>query len=237
VATFTKFLDTLPDPNFKIGTAGEENASGTAGQGFASVSLTRPQLGKTEFTISGKAINSTQASDFWKIGLSYNELSKAQFIPIYTFLLEHTKKGFYVVLPTYKLPKNSSYATYVQGNTVTTTESATAGQNYIEITDGTGTPSFGDLFNFIDSTDTLHTKAYMITRVETAADYKTGQQPSGGSIRIHFAPRLQRTVPSGAVVEFDSPKVFVRQQGDVMEYDLGKEGLYQYRLNLEEIGY
>jgi hypothetical protein len=239
MAAFTQFLDTLPDPNIKIGGAGQADASGTAGQGFVNVSLTRIKDLKEDRTIAGKLVSRTNASGKWLIDLKYNPLTRAQFDPVYNFLMEkqNSLKSFYVVLPTYKVPKSSAYATWVDSNTPATTEAGVTGVTSLEIEDGTGYPSFGDLFTFDDTNDTLHTKAYMVSRVETTTDYKTGNQPTAGSIRIHFTPALQKDVTSGSDVIFNSPKIKVVQAADIQEYELRKDNLYIFSIRLEEALY
>lgn len=242
MAQFNTFLDILPDPIISIGEAGQ--AGGTAGQGFAKVSLTKPDIVDVDRTIFGRTISRRQKYPMWQVQLNYNPMTKEQFDPIYSFLLEKQNglRPFFVVLPQYRLPKDVDFANYVQStNTITTTSSALAGYTYMEIedtegvTEGTNIPKFGDLFHIEDSNDSFHTKAYMVDRVETSGSNVT--PPTTGSIRVHFSPALQRNVANGALVEFNSPKLFVRQVGNVQEYALDNAGLYNFSLKLEEVSY
>jgi hypothetical protein len=245
MATFTKFLDILPDPNVKVGAAGQQDqTSGTAGQGFASVSLR--EIKETSFsrTLTGRLIDRSNKAARWAIDLTYNPMTRAQFNPVYNFIQEkqNGRHPFYIILPTYKLPKDSAFATYVQSNPIVTTEAKIAGNTTIEIEDtsdtaGTTLPTFGDLFYFEDSEDTLHTKTYMVSRVETQDTYQTGNQPGTASVRLHFSPRLTRNVSNGANVVFNSPLIQVEQVGDLQEYELNNDGLYIFSLRLEEVWY
>ena len=53
-----------------------------------------------------------------------------------------------------------------------------------------GDPKPGDFFTISDPTDTNHTKAYKIVRVETPTTYQTGLPVSAGTRRIHTMPSL-----------------------------------------------
>lgn len=245
MATFTSFLDILPDPNVKIGNAGQADASGTAGPGFASVELSDMSNDDVDRTIRGKSIVRTQNAHKWLIKINYNPLTQAEFTPIYTFLMEkrNSRKPFYVSLPQYRVPKNADFAIYTASNPIYTTEAKTAGASAIEIDDtegsiaGNNLPSFGDLFYFSDTDDSLHTKAYMVSRVETQTNYQTGNQPGVSAVRVHFNPALQRNVSSGAEIVFYDPLIRVTQVGNIQEYNLNNDGLYLFSLNLMEALY
>lgn len=235
---FTKFLDILPDPNIKIGAAGNQDEAGTAGQGFASVKLSRNLDTDVSRAISGTMVRAWQSMPKWEVTLNYNPLTKAQFDPIYSFLLEKQNglKSFYVILPTYKLPKNSDFAAYVQSNTIATSSTVNAGVTRILVQDGgSGLPMFGDLFHIEDPNNTLHTKTYMVHGVETNTDYLVGAQPAVGTMRVHFTPGLQKSTAAGSLIVFNNPLMKVRQIGDVNEYALDNDNLYLYSLKLEEV--
>jgi len=229
------FLNILPDPNFKIDTAGLENASGVAGPGFLSetVRLVRPI--ERDRARNGFMVRKTRKHSKWEITLNYNPLTLAEFDPVYNFLMQKrgTKKAFYVSLPQYKVPKDSTFATYAQGNSIPITSSSNvAGNRILEIDEPSGSIKVGDVFNVVDSTDTTHKQAYMVARVETSALNET--PPTAGSVRIHFFPGLQKDTPSGALVEFDGPLFKVKQKQDIQEYVLNNENLYSFTVNLEE---
>ncbi len=90
---------------------------------------------------------------------------------------------------------------------MTTTASAAAGATNVMIThasfdkDTKGTAKPGDIFTITDSSDSNHTKAYQVTRVEHDADYLSGTTaPTATQLRVHFVPALQRAVSSGSTV-------------------------------------
>jgi len=241
-----KFLDILPDLDYSITDAGFPGGSGDdTGQGFVSVSLASIQTVSRDTTIGGYLVNRTNAYHKWLIDLKYNPLTLEQFSPIYNFIMQ--KKGslepFYVSLPQHKAPKNALFAAYVQGETISTVAANQAGVHSMLI--GTwagndysdGLPSFGDLFTIDDPNDSLHTKAYMINRVETYSDYLSGNQPTSTNIRIHFTPGLQRYTYSGSEIIFNNPLIRVEQLQDIQEYSLGYDNLYSFALKLQETFY
>lgn len=201
--------DTLPDPNNLIDTAGQD--TGTAGPGFASVKLSSDQPIMRDRTRSGRLVSRAVSYHQWNIDISYNPMTRSQFNPVYAFLLEKqgSLKPFYVELPQYRN----------QGITSKTASAAIAGSNTLTVNNITGI-SAGDMFNIVDSNDSTHTKAYIITRA------------SGTTIT--FTPGLQKAVSSGAVVDFTNPKIRVIQSGDVQEYSLNTNNLYSFSLRLEE---
>lgn len=231
MAAFNTFLDILPDPDISIGDAGQEG--GTAGQGFVSAELSRDIEYTPERTLSGRTLRRRSKYPMWNITLQYNPLTQAQFAPIHAFLMQKQNglRPFFVELPQYKLPKNSGFAAYIQGTSnITTSASQTAGQTYIDVTktdSDTNLPFFGDLFNINDINDSLHTKAYMVDRVEVFT----------GNLRVYFSPGLMKDVSSSTEVVFENPKIFVRQVGGVQAYELDNDGLYGYTLKLQEVTY
>lgn len=240
MAEFSTFLDVLPNLTTGIGDAGQSGT--TYGQGFVSVELTRVSDVKSDRTIGGKVIQRRQKYPMWQASFSYNQLTKSQFTPIYSFISQKQSglRPFFVILPQYQKPKDADFATYVASNDVLTTEAKSAGQTSIEIedtetTDGLTLPKFGDLFHFEDSENSFHTKAYMIDRVETSNTHLTA--PTTGSVRIHFSPALHRDVSNGAKVVFNEPKLFVRQTEGSQPYSVDNDGLYNFSLKVEEVSY
>jgi len=242
MTTFVNFLNVLPDPNNGIGDAGQ--AGGSTGPGYSSVQLSSMSPIIKDKTNSGRHLARAIASHSWDVAIGYNPMTRSEFEPIYNFLLQ--KRGgltpFYVSLPQYKAPQNSNFASFTDGGTnldVTSNTSAGAtsfligktGYNYIT----NGTPKPGDLFT-IDGSNSNHKKAYMVTRVETNADYQSGTtRPTTSQVRIHCAPGLQRAVLAGDDVVFDNPLIKVILSSDVQEYSLGTNNLYSFSLKLEEV--
>ena len=110
--SFSSFQNILPDPNNTIGEAGQ--AAGTAGPGFATVSLTSDQPTMKDFTNGGRLLARAIASHAWKIKIGYNPLTQTEFDRIYTFLLHRrgSINPFFVSLPQYRTPRDANFATY-----------------------------------------------------------------------------------------------------------------------------
>ena len=253
MASFTEFLDILPDPNNPIGAAGQALAVGSsgvaghdygiAGPGFASVKLSSSRKTIVSKTNSGRAVARAIAGHTWKVDINYNPLTRDQFEPVYGFLLSRIGRlnPFYVILPNQSTTRTSSVPTLT---TQTTTTAAPSGQTYMLVdaaAEITNFPRPGDMFNITDDDNTNHVKIYRITRVETRVNYDTvlpdgtTDYPANNTeLRIHFTPPLSYTVPDGKDLVLTNPKIRVRLTGDAQEYSLGVNNLYSFSLKLEE---
>tara|TARA_Y100000114_G_scaffold98214_1_gene91410 strand:+ start:2195 stop:3082 length:888 start_codon:yes stop_codon:yes gene_type:complete len=292
MANFTSFLDILPDPNNKIGAGGESLSSGETGPGFASIKFTSEAPIMKSRTNSGRVVSRAIVGHQWKIALTYNPLTRAEFEPVNSFLM--SRRGglvpFFLSLPQYRVPQDSTFASHIDptgtdsaitvnlvaGNLIvgnsyiiqtanstnfaligasastaglvfTATDhgandgivKASAGSTSIMIqglSGSSGDPKVGDLFTITDSADSNHTKAYMVTRIETASAFHTNLSPTPAATEriIHFTPGLQRAVSNSSVVNFHNPKIRVLMTSDVQEYSLNADNLYSFSLNLEE---
>jgi hypothetical protein len=243
MADFSTYQHTLPDPNNSIGEGGQ--TTGNAGPGYSAVKLASEHKIMNTRTNSGRLISRELSGHKWNINLSYNPMTRDEFEPIYTFLLQ--KRGamrpFFVSLPQYKEPRDSGFASYLSSgaNQFITTASASASSTKFTVTHSgynsatNGIAKQGDLFTIDDTNDTNHTKVYQIVRVETAASQLSGATTvNANQLRIEFIPALQRSVSVGADVNFYDPKFRVVMQNDVQEYDLNTDNLYSFSLKLEE---
>ena len=97
------------------------------------------------------------------------------------------------------------------------------------------------MFTITDDYDSLHTKAYRVTRVMTSALYWTGL--TGSDIPdvnetdergIYFTPNLQRGIKDEAIINYTNPQIRVILKNDVQEFSLGTNNLYTFGLQLQE---
>ena len=243
MATFTSFLDILPDPNNPIGIGGQSLATGsggTDGPGFASVTFSSEAPIQTSRTNSGRVITRSIAGHKWNINITYNPMTRDQFEPVYSFLLEKNGKlnPFFVQLPQHMLSRNTAFAS--ANPTITTATTGSKGAGFIltagHSTTETTQPQPGDMFVIQDSNDSLHTKAYRVTRVMGNGTYNSAihSQPTTSQRIVYFTPHLQRDVASGATCDFGGPHIRVMLKSDVQSYSLGTNNLFQFSLNLEE---
>ena len=243
MATFTSFLDILPDPNNQIGIGVQSLATGsggTDGPGFASVTFASEAPIQTSRTNSGRVITRSIAGHKWNINITYNPMTRDQFEPVYSFLLEKNGRlnPFFVQLPQHMLSRNTAFATANPTITTATTVSKGAGfmtQAGHSTTESTQ-PEPGDMFVIQDSNDSLHTKAYRVTRVMGNGTYNSAihSQPTTSQRIVYFTPHLQRDVAQGATCDFGGPYIRVMLKNDVQSYSLGTNNLFQFSLNLEE---
>lgn len=244
MASFTNFQEILPDPNNTIGDAGQ--AAGTAGPGYASVQLSSENKTIRTRTNSGRLISRAIAYHSWKVNIGYNPMTRSEFEKVYNFLIH--RRGsilpFFVSLPQYRIPQNGTFASYIGvsnsnnleavGTVLAGSTSALIGRSGYSYSSN-GTPSVGDMFN-VSGSNSNHKKAYVVTRVETPADYLVASgAPSSTSVRIHFTPGLAKQVATSDDFVFYNPLIKVILTDDIQEYSLGTNGLYQFGLQMEEV--
>lgn len=233
-------MDILPDPTRKILDSGkQQDSTGIAGPGFVSVKLNSTMPTTSSRTNGGRAIYRSLGSHVWEIDITYNQLTRAEFEPVHAFLMSRqtTLAPFYVILPQYELPRETTFSTNVNSGTIPTFAAATSsGSTNFLITLGStlGNPKPGDIFNIVDSTNSNHVKTYMVTRCETNADNDLTPIPTTGQRRLHVSPPLMYSVSSGSQLIFKAPKFRVMPKADVQEYSLGVNNLFQFNLSLEE---
>lgn len=232
MAAFSSFSNRLPDPNYSIEETGK-GGSGTVGPGFASVSITSNQPVAFSRTNSGRVTTRAIAGHSWKIKIKYNPMTRDEFEPINSFLLERRGrlKPFEIVLPQYASPRSTVTATIAVDGAIT------AGATNFMV-DGISSGNSlrpGDVFNFNDSANSNHKKAYKITRVLTNTDYLSGNQPTDSSHRIYYTtPSIEKAVPNDVTLTYTNPIFRVVQDGDTVEHSLGTNNLYTFSLNLTE---
>ena len=243
MASFSSFQNILPDPNNEIGDAGQ--VSGTAGPGFASVSISSEQKTLRDRTNSGRILARAKTGHKWNIKIKYNPMTRADFEPVYNFLLHRrgALNPFFVSLPQYRTPQDSTFATFsatavnkLQSSAALVAAGATSltmyktGYSYT----ANGTPRPGDLFT-VNGANSNHKKAYMVNRVETYDDYLGSAQPSTNQVRVHFTPGLSRSVVGNDDFIFHNPLIKVIMTTDIQEYSLNTNNLYSFSLSLEEV--
>jgi len=254
--------DTLPDPNYGRFVDGTDNASGTTGPGFAQIKLTNDQKILISRTNSQRLLARGIAGQKWKIDITYNPMTRDEFEPVYAFLL--AKQGplnpFFVSLPQYRATQNSTFNTFVgtagtHGTWSPRVEGAvTAGKSQFlfQAHDHSGGgiapvpsqtasshngPVPGDMLTFNDTNDTTHTKAYLVTTVETQTNNQSGSADNSietDQWRLAVTPPLAKNISNHAAVTFYYPKVKVVMPQPLSAYTLNKDNLYSFSLRLEE---
>ena len=230
---FSSFANRLPDPAFKITEAGENANSGDAGPGFASVKFASEQPISVSRTNSGRVITRAIVSHKWKINITYNPMTRDDFEPVYNFLLERRGrlKPFFVKLPQHS-PRTTTSGTY----TITPAPSAGSPSLLTTVSSLSGGVKPGDLITINDSSNTNHTKAYQIVRVNDSTNKLSSDTElnNKNERRLFIVPPLARDVTINSTINYATPLIRVILASDVQEYSLGTNNLYQFSLNLEE---
>ncbi|SVD90285.1 uncharacterized protein METZ01_LOCUS443139, partial [marine metagenome] len=215
------FATILPDPTNKRGSWGANDASGDAGPGFASVKLTSDQKMLMSRTNSQRVIARSVAGHKWNIDIGYHPMTREEFEPVYTFLLQQrgSLTPFFAALPQYSEPRNSAFSLEGLVNSLTTVGIQSAGTTSLKIGHGsygpspndataTNIPAPGDIFTISDDTNTNHTKVYMVTYVETYHVYGgSGVRPAAATnLNIGINSPLIKEVPTGKPLVFKATK-------------------------------
>jgi hypothetical protein len=234
MASFPSFSNRLPDPNYAIEETGK-GGSGTVGPGFATIKVTANQPTSVSITNSGRVTARSIAGHRWKIVISYNPLTRAQFEPIHNFLLERRGrlKTFEVVLPQYNSPRTTTSGTINVDNDIVAGATNFSVDGFGSVTGGLRP---GDMFNFTDTNNSNHKKIYRIVRVLTYTDFLAGNQPADANHRIYYtSPSVEKAVQaSTTTLTYSNPVFRVIQEQDTREYSLGTNNLYKFSLNLVE---
>ena len=257
----------LPDPSQRYTYWGDDPTTPNAnyndtGPGFSNVKLTSDQKMMMSRTNSQRVLSRAVAGQKWNIDIGYHPMTRSEFEPINAFLL--SRQGpltpFFVSLPQYSTPRNAAWATVVDLVSAaelafTVTIAHDAGSKRVTFTVPTGInpayetatgvitniPAQGDIINISDANDTNHTKAYMITAVETRhANYDDALTETdtpdefSKTLRITVNPPLVRDVTSVGAITFKDPLFKVILPKAVREYSLNTDNLYKFGLKLEE---
>lgn len=226
----------LPSPDYTITDAGTDDAGGTAGPGFASVKLSSNFNTMTDRTNSGRLLTRAAAYQLWSISIGYNPMTRVEFDPVYAFLMQ--RRGgllpFFVELPQYKNPKNSTFTTTLATKTfIATGGTKLTGSTEISFTRNAGSydlateggPKPGDFFTLSSSLVSNLYKVYMITTVTAITN----------GFALKFSPGLEKDITSGTITgKFKNILFRVVASKDIQEYSLNTENLYSFGLELEE---
>ena len=242
MTAFTSFQTILPDPNNGVSAAGEvSSTSSNKGPGFASVSITSGTPIQVSRTNSGRVITRSAAGHKYEIKIKYNPMTREQFEPVYSFLLQQNGRlnPFFVELPQQYTSRSSAFATHAASNTITNVQGLTQGADFMvqagHSTVQTTTPQPGDMFTITDTTDSLHKKTYRVTRVMVRDTYHSGlhSNPTTAQRIVYFNPPLQRKVEPTQTIDY-TPKIRVILKNDIQSYSLGTNNLFSFSLDLEE---
>ena len=230
MATFVNYQNTLPDPSNPISAGGGPDLSGAPGPGYKAVSLTSNAPIIRDVANSGRVVTRAVVYHKWQIKLSYNPLTQAEFETVNAFLMEKqaSLKPFLVSLPQYTHSGAENPLVITQGSSVGQTSflcSATV--------NGT-IPKPGMLGVCNTASDSTHTKAYMITRVETVQDHLQADSLSTG-YRVTISPPLQKAISNNDTFNYGSPLLQVQESKGTRSFNLNSDGLYSLSLTLEEV--
>ena len=242
MTAFTSFQTVLPDPNNGVASGGQVSSSaGDKGPGFASVNISSGTPIQVSRTNSGRVITRSAAGHKYEIRIEYNPMTREQFEPVYSFLQQQNGRlnPFFIELPQQYTSRSSTFASYASSNTISNVGTLTQGSDFMvqagHSTDQSKNPQIGDMFTITDTNDSLHKKAYRVTRVMVRDTYHSGlhSNPTTAQRIVYFNPPLQRKVEPTQTIDY-TPKIRVILKNDIQSYSLGTNNLFSFSLDLEE---
>jgi hypothetical protein len=116
MADFADFSNVLPDPNNKIGDAGQADSSGGVGPGFKSVSIDSEAKIMRQMTNSGRLVSRSDSGHKFTVSITYNPLTREQFEPVFSFLMRQRGRlrAFFLSLPQNKVSQSTTFAKSVR---------------------------------------------------------------------------------------------------------------------------
>ena len=171
-------------------------------------------------TLSGKTQRVGMGHSFYTFSAQYNNMTDYDMGPIIGFLAAQygPLEDFQIVLPRLSFSKAGNQTT----NTITTTASATSGNNSVTITGvGAGETVLlaGDFFKFAN-----HSKVYMCT-----SDF------TSGDTTLYFSGSLVSDVPSGTALTISDVPFTVILDNEVQEFSVGLGGISTLQLDFREV--
>ena len=177
------------------------------------VDITSVQGNLMSETRSGRRQVRSIGAQRWAITASYNPMTRAEFAPVYAFVM--AQRGFYETF-TFVPPVVGSTSGTATGS-VTTNGSTTIGATTVTLAGLTGTLKAGDYIKFAS-----HNKVYMLTADRSGA----------GSVT--FEPPLTVTVSTGNAVTYNSVPFTVRLNNDIQKYRIGGYEKYTFEVDMVE---
>jgi hypothetical protein len=149
----------------------------------------------------------------WALTASYNPMTRAEFMPVYAFILAQNGQfeTFQFVPPV--VGSTSGTAT----GSITTNTTVSIGATTVSLTGLTGVLKAGDYIKFAN-----HTKVYMLMADRSGA----------GTVAIQ--PPLVSAVASGQGVTYNNVPFTVRLDNDLQQYSLTGYERYIYEVDMVE---
>lgn len=169
--------------------------------------------------ISGRRQTRQIAGHRWGITAKYPPLTRAEFAPIFAFLVKQRGafESFTVQPPTLKDSQGSGAGTpLVNGASQTGRSVVTDGWSA-----GATILKAGDFVSFAG-----HSKIYMLTADATS--------DGGGNVTLAIEPGLIESPAENAAITVADVAFTVALKNEVQEFSLGTSGLYSFELDLEE---
>jgi hypothetical protein len=178
----------------------------------------RVQISSLKFNLMSESLSGRRqvrgiGSQRWALTASYNPMTRAEFMPVYAFIV--AQNGQFETF-TFSPPVVGSTSGTATG-TVTTNTSVSIGATTISLTGLTGVLKAGDYIKFAN-----HSKVYMLMADRSGA----------GTVAIQ--PPLVAAVASGQGVTYNDVPFTVRLDNDLQQYSLNGFERFIYEVDMVE---
>lgn len=183
---------------------------------FNSIGFGSEQKTITSTTDSGKMFAVQVDGQRFKFSASYPPLSRADFSPVYAFIMKQRsqKETFQIALPDLKNAKGTISGTVLVNGV------HSAGDTTIDIDGMTGNLKAGDFVKFAG-----HSKVYMVVADATA---------SAGATTITIEPPLRSALADNEAVTYDNVQFTVRLINDIQEFNTNDLDTYRFEVDFIE---
>jgi hypothetical protein len=182
---------------------------------FSRVSITSRHSTVRSEARNGRTQVRSVGSQRWALTGRYNDLTRAQFAPIFAFVMsqEGGVEDFTVVPPVI------SDSSGTRTGAMAAVGAHTAGDTTVRVDGGTGTIKAGDFVKFAS-----HDKVYMVT-----ADF------SALSADLSIQPGLIAAVPDNSALTYNNVPFKVRLENEVQQWALSGYDRYNFEIDFIEV--
>lgn len=167
-------------------------------------------------SVNGRTQTRKIAGQRWALNAKYPPMSRADFMPVYAFLMQQRGQlnSFTLTIPLLEDARGTATGSLKANG------GASAGATSVTVDGITGTLVEGDMVKFAG-----HTKVYMVV---------AHTETTGNTTNITVSPALRSAVANNEAVTYDDVPIKVRLKNDVQAFDLRVDSLFEYEVDFIE---
>lgn len=167
-------------------------------------------------SVNGRTQTRKIAGQRWALNAKYPPMTRADFMPVYAFLMQQRGQlnSFTLTIPLLEDARGTATGSLKANG------GASAGATSVTVDGITGTLVEGDMVKFAG-----HTKVYMVV---------AHTETTGNTTNITVSPALRSAVANNEAVTYDDVPIKVRLKNDVQAFDLRVDSLFEYEVDFIE---